>query len=86
MSEDVNDHMDADIRPIPFTNMIYLGDGPTDVPCFTVMLKNHGQAIAVYHPDDSERLVLERCYQLSTHADRERANHPADLQTARHRR
>ena len=49
---DVNAKMAHEDRRIPFQNMIYIADGPSDVPSFSVVRKFGGKAYAVYKPSN----------------------------------
>jgi len=41
---------------IPYTNIVYIGDGMTDVACMTLVNKNGGYSIGVYTDDNKEKV------------------------------
>ena len=56
----VNDAVPGKRRRIPFDNMIYIGDGPSDVPCFSAVRSNGGHCIGII---DKKR--PKRAYELA---------------------
>ncbi|MBQ8863682.1 MAG: haloacid dehalogenase-like hydrolase [Rikenellaceae bacterium] len=49
-SKAVNRFIPEEERPVPFTHMIYFGDGTTDIPCMRLVKSMGGHSIAVYDP------------------------------------
>ncbi len=60
INQSINDYMPESERPIPFENMLYIGDGLTDVPCMTVTKNNGGFALAVHKPHNPQSLAVCR--------------------------
>lgn len=58
----VNDVIKAEERRVPFEHMIYIGDGPSDIPCFSMIKFLHGSVVGVMPLENHE---LRKPYELS---------------------
>ena len=58
---DVNARVSRDQRRVPIRNMIYIADGPSDVPCFSIVNERGGKTFGVYttEPRNNFRNVRE---------------------------
>ena len=52
----LNAHMDDKDKPIPFSNIIYIGDGDTDVPSMKTVKREGGHTIAVYQKKNKKKM------------------------------
>lgn len=50
-----NKYMDDDERPVPFERMVFIGDGETDIPCFSLVKGRGGNAIALLRKKSSKK-------------------------------
>lgn len=58
LDKSVNEEMSHSTRPIPFTNIIYIGDSETDIPCMRLIYKYGGTAVGLYQPNTKNELYL----------------------------
>jgi len=83
VSIDVNAKMAREDRRVPFQNMIYVADGPSDVPVFSVVEANGGRTYAVYRPgsqgefEQAARLLEQDRVDAFGEADYSESSHTA---------
>ena len=53
---DVNLKIPEELRRVPFVNMVYVADGPSDIPAFSLVNKNEGATFAIYPKGDIEAM------------------------------
>lgn len=73
----VNEMIPEEERRVPFRNMIYVADGPSDIPSFSVVRKHGGRTYAVYNSSDPAQ--FKQCVSLQE-SGRVEAYGPADYQ------
>ena len=73
--ESLNAWVPQEQRPIPFSRMVYIADGLTDVPCMKLVKEYGGKSIVVYNPESAKagitasRLIRENRADFMSVAD-----------------
>ena len=56
-NKDLNNSRPDSEKRVFFSNMIYIGDGLTDVPCMKLVKQSGGHSIAIYHSGEKQNAV-----------------------------
>ena len=60
---ELNEYVEDRDSLLPYTNMIYVGDGETDVPCMKLVKLHGGHSICVYNvKSDKKKKIAEKLY------------------------
>lgn len=62
-SEKINSSVPEEEKRVSFSNMIYFGDGETDVPCMKLTRQLGGTSIAVYNNSEASKEVAQRLFE-----------------------
>jgi phosphoserine phosphatase len=76
-NEAVNRYVAEEDRPVPFSNIVFIGDGATDIPAFRLVKEQGGLSLAVF--DESKRGAQKAAAQYLSDR-RVHAIAPADYQ------
>ena len=57
---ELNEYVEDRASLLPYKNMIYIGDGETDIPCFKTVKKDDGHSICVYNPTSEKKLKIAK--------------------------
>jgi hypothetical protein len=80
---DVNAVIGLEHRRVPFEHMIYVADGPSDVPVFSILNQYGGRTLAVYNPDPRKSDEFKQVAGLASQR-RVQATGPADYTDGSH--
>ncbi len=57
VTDDSNVNKRINTKRVPFQNIVYLGDGMTDIPCMALVKESGGKSIAIYTKDSKDKAM-----------------------------